>query len=61
MEGDTLEHQLLNLGFLDYALIIGLFGIGAFYLHRKNQNKNDFDEATIRGFNMVYVFLSKNK
>ena len=47
--------QLLNLGFLDYALIFGLIGIGAFYLHRKNQNKNEFDEATIRGFNMVPV------
>lgn len=45
--------QLLSLGFLDYALIFGLIGIGAFYLHRKNQNKNEFDEATIRGFNMV--------
>lgn len=47
--------QLLNLGFLDYALLLGLFGISGFYFYRKSQNKNEFDEATIRGFNMVPV------
>lgn len=47
--------QLLNLGFLDYALLFGLISIGGFYFYRKSQNKNEFDEATIRGFNMVPV------
>jgi len=57
MEMDTkmVQNQLINLGLLDYALILGLIGIGAFYLHRKSQCKNEFDEATIRGFNMVPV------
>ena len=47
--------QLLSLGFLDYTLLLGLLGISGYYFYRKNQNKNEFDEATIRGFNMVPV------
>lgn len=48
-----MDLDLFGLSLLDYVLVMGLLGAGAFYLLRNKKNEDEFDVNSIKSFNMM--------
>ena len=48
-----MDLDMFGLSVLDYVLVMGLLGAGAFYLLRNKKNEDEFDANSIKALNMM--------